>query len=87
MMGLIKDLWTMWLNHYNERRRKIDMDILWPSCCELAEDLNHAKAAFAAHAFNDPAWMALGHDEVYRRIDGLKPPAGSFGGTDVKANK
>lgn len=60
------------LNWYNARRRAIDLEILWPICKEKATDLDHAKAAFAVHAFNDPAWMCLGHDEVYSRIDALQ---------------
>lgn len=27
-------------------------------------DLDHAKAAFAAHAFQDRAWMALGEEGI-----------------------
>jgi hypothetical protein len=61
-----------WLRkHYYARLRRIDMQILWPSCKELAPDLVHAKAAFASHAFNDRAWLFLGEDEVYRIIDSL----------------
>ena len=52
-------------------RRKIDLDILWPVCREQAPDLDHAKAAFAVHAFNDRAWTVLGDDEIERIIDGL----------------
>jgi hypothetical protein len=54
------------------RQRAIDMEILWPSCLELAPDLDHAKAAFAFHAFNDPAWLILGEAEIQRRIDALR---------------
>ena len=42
------------------RCRKIDIRILWPSCLKQARDLNHARAAFATHAFHDPAWLVLG---------------------------
>jgi hypothetical protein len=58
-------------SYFNERRRRIDIDILWPSCVALAPDIDHAKAAFAMHAFNDPAWQCLGHDEIVRRIEEL----------------
>lgn len=27
--------------------------------------------AWAEHAFNDPAWLALGDDELVRRIESL----------------
>lgn len=41
---------------WRKRQREIDLLILWPKCVELAPDLDHAKAAFAMHAFNDRAW-------------------------------
>lgn len=52
--------------------RRIDLEIFWPSCKKIAPDLNGAKAAFAMHAFNDPAWLALPHDEITRIIDALE---------------
>lgn len=60
-----------WFN-YNERRRQIDINLLWPSCKKFGNDLDHAKAAFAAHAFNDEAWTGLGEEEIKRRIDNLR---------------
>lgn len=56
---------------YSARLRKIDLQILWPICLKQAKDLDHAKAAFAVHAFNDPAWLRLGEEEIKRRIDAL----------------
>ena len=56
---------------FNERRRRIDLEILWPACKSNARDLDHAKAAFAFHAHNDPAWLALGEEEMHKRIDAL----------------
>lgn len=60
------------LFNYNHQRRMIDLDILWPACKANAPDMDHAKAAFAVHAFNDEAWKSLGHDEIVRRIDALE---------------
>jgi hypothetical protein len=60
------------LNLWRNRQREVDLEILWPSCKEQAVDLDHAKAAFAMHAFHDRAWLVLGDDEIRRRIDGLK---------------
>ena len=54
------------------RCRKTDLDVLWPSCVSQARDLDHAKAAFAVHAFHDPAWMFLGRDAVRRFVDDLQ---------------
>jgi hypothetical protein len=58
-------------NWYDARRRRIDLEILWPSCKAQARDLDHAKAAFAVHAFNDDAWLSLSEDEIKRRIEEL----------------
>lgn len=52
-------------------QREIDRHVLWPSCKEKAEDLHQARAAFAHHAFNDPAWLVLGQEEIIRQIDEL----------------
>jgi hypothetical protein len=60
---------AMW---WQRRQRAIDLDLLWPACCAEAPDLDTAKAAFAVHAFNDPAWLALGEQEVIRFIDQLE---------------
>jgi hypothetical protein len=59
------------LRIWHRRQRSIDMQILWPSCRDLAPDLDHAKAAFAVHAYRDRAWLELGEDEIARVIDGL----------------
>lgn len=65
MFNWLLDIWQY-------RQRAIDLDILWPTCRANATDLDHARAAFAYHAFHDPAWLALGHDEIVRRIDELR---------------
>lgn len=52
--------------------RRIDLLFLWPSCRDNADDLDHARAAFALHAFHDHAWQWLGVDEIIRRIDRLQ---------------
>ena len=57
MLGWI----TRW---WHARQRRIDLDILWPQCLANARDLDHAKAAFAMHAMNDPAWLELGEAGV-----------------------
>jgi hypothetical protein len=64
MIGLILRWW-------HARQRAIDIEFLWPSCRDQARDLDHARAAFASHAFNDRAWLALGENEIVRQIDGL----------------
>lgn len=61
-------LWSTWYR----RCRALDLKILWPSCRAQAPDLDLARAAFAMHAFNDPAWLWLGEGEIARRIEELR---------------
>jgi hypothetical protein len=70
MIGAIIALpWVIgWLR---ARQRAIDIDILWPSCRDQTDDLDHARAAFAMHAFHDRAWLVLGDDEIARQIERL----------------
>lgn len=58
-------------NRWYAHLRRIDIEILWPSCRKLAPDLDHAKAAFAAHAFQDEAWLALGEEGIVGAIEGF----------------
>ena len=69
MIRMLK--WLLRQFNYNDRRRQIDLQILWPTCKELAQDIDHAKMAFACHCYNDEAWKPLGEDEIYRRIEAL----------------
>ena len=64
MIQWLRDWW-------HQRQRSVDLQILWPLCKKHADDIDHARAAFALHAFNDEAWVCLGEDEIKRRIDGL----------------
>lgn len=68
-----------WLiGKWRAQQRRIDLKILWPTCkLEAAEHhttdaLDVAKAMFASHAFNDPAWLTLGEAEIIRRIEALR---------------
>lgn len=55
------------------RQREQDMQLLWPVCKEQAPTLEHAKAAFAVHAYDDPCWIDYyGHDELRAFIDNLE---------------
>lgn len=56
---------------WRARRRKLDLEILWPVCKEEASSLDYAKAAFAVHAYNDPAWRDFNEDELIAFIDRL----------------
>jgi hypothetical protein len=63
----------IWISRWwNARRRRIDLEILWPACKAQAVDLDHAKAAFAVHAYADSAWADLGKQDIYDFIDGLE---------------
>jgi hypothetical protein len=63
---------------WHARMRNIDLVILWPTCKRMAMEyhptdaMDYARAAFAVHAFNDPAWLALGQDELMAAIDELR---------------
>jgi hypothetical protein len=67
----------MWRSY----QRAIDLKVLWPICKREAFAksgydpvlaLDWARASFAVHAFNDPAWRALGEPEIIARIDKLE---------------
>lgn len=64
--------WLM--KRWYARCRKIDLQILWPICVKYSVTLDHAKAAFAVHAFEDKAWMVLGEEGVTDFIDKLEAP-------------
>ena len=57
-------LLALWYAHL----RRIDLEILWPTCRNQATDLDHAKAAFALHAMNDHAWLFLGEEKIIEFI-------------------
>ena len=61
-----------WLiRRWHARQRAIDLNILWPSCKNMASNMDEAKAVFACHAYHDPAWLELGEGAIYDFIDGL----------------
>lgn len=73
--------WWRWLldqdisaaGWYNARRRKIDIDLLWPACKQAAgDDLEKAHTAFKSHCCLDDAWSSLHMDEIERIVDGLE---------------
>ena len=61
-------LMGLWYAHC----RRLDVQLLWPSCKAGATSLDYAKCAFALHAVNDRAWQVLGGDEIVRRVDALE---------------
>lgn len=62
MIAWLRDWW--WA-----RQRRIDLQILWPACKEIAEDLDGARAAFFYHAVNDPAWAEYYGDDLPDAIE------------------
>jgi hypothetical protein len=72
-LGTFWRLLMRWLTNWlNAGRRRYDLEILWPICKARAPDLDHAKAIFAAHAFNDDAWKSLGHHGIVAAIEALR---------------
>jgi hypothetical protein len=63
-MGLFRFFRSLW----RQRRRRIDLDVLWPVCKANAKSLEAAKFAFAAHVHNDPAWAELDVEHLHRVI-------------------
>jgi hypothetical protein len=59
------------LSWWRARQRRVDLELLWPTCKQLAPDLDHARMAFAVHALQDPAWLTLGMDRLQEEIDRL----------------
>lgn len=57
---------------WHRQQRRIDLQILWPVCKKQANDIEHAKALFACHAFNDNAWLILGDEGIKKVIDELQ---------------
>jgi hypothetical protein len=66
-------VWRYILSLWRARQRRFDMEFLWPQCIEQAESLDHAKAMFAIHCHNDPAWMEWDDEAVADFIDTLGP--------------
>lgn len=65
---IVIDLWPDLRRARYRRLRQIDLEILWPACKDQAETLHDARIAFALHAMNDKAWLALGEEEVIKRV-------------------
>jgi hypothetical protein len=61
-----------WLrNWWWARQRAMDLRILWPSCKELAPNLDKAKQAFMMHAINDPAWVRHYGEKLWEAVNAL----------------
>ena len=56
------------------RRRRLDLEILWPSLVAGAISLDDARVRFAIHVYNSPAWLALAPDELTRTLHNLEEP-------------
>jgi len=67
-MRWIRFLRSVW----RSRQRQMDVLILWPACREQAPDIETARAAFAAHAYHDPAWLELEDAHIKRIIEALQ---------------
>lgn len=67
-MGLFRFFRSLW----NQRRRRIDLQILWPVCKANAKSLEAAKVAFSAHVYNDPAWAELDGEHLRQIVAALE---------------
>lgn len=60
-----------WSALISAHKRRVDLDILWPSCKQNASSVFAARLAFRAHCLQDPAWMAIPArevDEIVRQL-------------------
>jgi hypothetical protein len=65
-------LWALIVTWWRRRQRMVDIEVLWPILLREAGDLDRARAAFAFHAMNDPAWLCLGEERVLAFINRLE---------------
>jgi hypothetical protein len=65
-------IWALIRTWWRARQRAVDIDVLWPILLREAGDLDRAKAAFAFHAMNDPAWLCLGEERIIAFVDKLE---------------
>jgi hypothetical protein len=61
-MGVI----TEWLQR---RRRRIDLEILWPAIRSKAASMEVAKQAFRLHVYCDKAWNGISWPEIERMLE------------------
>jgi len=69
----------LWLRHlrnwlladYDRRRRKIDIEILWPAILHRAPNIVLARDAFLLHCLTDPAWKSVELPEIYAVVESL----------------
>lgn len=72
MMRILRRLWWRVWGWCDGNRRDVDIRHLWPACKAAAPDLDHAKAVFALHVFNDKAWTRhCSHSDLVLFIDRL----------------
>jgi hypothetical protein len=71
---MLKRWWNKLLDWHYARLRRIDEQVLWPSCKDMAgEDIEAARTAFAYHALRNDAWHRLGNAvAINKRIDELQ---------------
>jgi hypothetical protein len=63
--------WVMQI--WREAQRRVDLQMLWPSCKRHAPDLEHAKAVFYWHTMQDEAWTTDYTDtELIDFVDALR---------------
>jgi hypothetical protein len=57
--------WDRYLRH-------LDQKLLWPTCKEMARDLDQARAAFTLHTKLDPAWREVTEEERTAIVNKLR---------------
>lgn len=58
--------------YWRKRQRQIDIDILWPTCKEQANNISHARGIFYIHCMMDEAWTRdYKPTQIVQIIEGL----------------
>lgn len=65
-------MWKFLQRWWRARLRAIDREILWPSCKDIADDIEHARTAFIIHAASDAAYADFTADELARYVRELE---------------
>lgn len=65
--------WIWALRPWRRVQRRIDLQILWPTVCEQANDSDEARVVFRLHMEVDPAYSDMTTEERNAYVEALRP--------------
>ena len=68
LMGAALKIFERIVDWWRAHQRKVDLTVLWPTCCTMAGNIEDARVVFYMHAHLDPAWRCLGNDRIVETI-------------------